>query len=363
MRLLEYKSNDNFILHEFIGTKVPVYAILSHTWATGEVTIQEVENGTGKDKAGWKKIVFCAKQADADGLRYLWVDTCCIDKKNAVELQEAINSMFRWYQNAARCYVYMSDVSIGEDDEQDSPPKWEAAFKKSRWFRRGWTLQELIAPSSVEFFDSNGRQIGSKEELTQQIHDVTRIPVTILRGDALTEFDVNERMSWARGRETMRPEDMAYSLLGILGVHMPLIYGEGMPNALNRLQWEIERRPNEQTRGLSRNPILSPHPVGRNYRMVIVMVIHWEGDGLETMVSPHTFLSVRRMGLILRRNDCRSSRLSVSSRSSTIMRCGIFCSVLRLMLKKSLITGPGPMGLISKKRIFKSFITSEIPQR
>ena len=137
MRLLECKSNGDLVLHEFPGTDVPAYAILSHTWGIGEVSLQDVETGTGKDKAGWKKIDFCAKQADADGFRYIWVDTCCIDKKDAVELSEAINSMFSWYQNAAKCYVYMSDVSIGENDIQHTQPWWEAAFQGSRWFTRG----------------------------------------------------------------------------------------------------------------------------------------------------------------------------------------------------------------------------------
>jgi Heterokaryon incompatibility protein (HET) len=112
MRLLGRKPDGDLALREFTGRDVPAYAILSHTWSEEEVSFQEVEAGTGKDKAGWKKIDFCAKQAWADGLRYIWVDTCCIDKKNAVELSEAINSMFRWYQKAVRCYVYLSDVSI-----------------------------------------------------------------------------------------------------------------------------------------------------------------------------------------------------------------------------------------------------------
>jgi hypothetical protein len=301
MRLLERKPNGDLVLREFTGSDVPAYAILSHTWGNGEVSLQEVEAGTGKDKAGWKKIDFCAKQADADGFRYIWVDTCCIDKKDAVELSEAINSMFRWYQNAAKCYVYMSDVSIGQDDVQHSQPQWEAAFRGSRWFTRGWTLQELIAPSSVEFFCSNGRRLGDKEELVQQIHEITRIPVTVLRG-TLSGFDVNERMLWAQGRETKRPEDMAYSLLGIFGIHMPLIYGEGMLNAFNRLQWELDRRANEQESDFSRNPILNPHPVRRNYRKAIVMIISWECDRLEMTVSSHTLHISHCLSLALKQN-------------------------------------------------------------
>ena len=289
MRLLEHKPNGDLVLCEFTSRNIPAYAILSHTWGDGEVSLQEIEADTCTDKAGWKKIDFCAKQAEADGYRYIWVDTCCIDKKNAVELSEAVNSMFRWYQNASKCYVYLSDVSIGQDDVRQSQPRWEASFRNSRWFTRGWTLQELIAPSSVEFFCSEGQRLGDKKELLQQIHEITGIPVNVIRGAALSNFDVNERMLWAQGRETMRPEDMAYALLGIFGIHMPLIYGEGMLNAFNRLEWEIDRRAKARDE-FSRNPILNPHPVKKNYRKAIVMIISWECDHLEKTVSHILFI-------------------------------------------------------------------------
>lgn len=136
---MKRRPDGGLVLCEFTGRDVPAYAILSHTWGKEEVSFQEVEAGTGKDKAGWQKIDFCARQAGADGLGYMWVDTCCIDKKNAVELSEAINSMFRWYQKAARCYVYLSDVSI-EGQHGQSNSTWEPAFRESRWFTRGWTL-------------------------------------------------------------------------------------------------------------------------------------------------------------------------------------------------------------------------------
>ena len=153
MRLLERNPTGDLVLKKFIGTNIPAYAILSHTWAEEEVTLQEAESGVGKNKDGWKKIAFCAKQAHADGLRYIWVDTCCIDKKDAVELSEAINSMFRWYQQAARCYVYLLDVSLrAAKQDGQVKPVWETAFRNSRWFTRGWTLQELIAPTLVDFF-------------------------------------------------------------------------------------------------------------------------------------------------------------------------------------------------------------------
>ncbi|KAH8800725.1 hypothetical protein F5884DRAFT_757573 [Xylogone sp. PMI_703] len=220
MRLLEHKPDGDLVLREFIGRDVPAYAILSHTWSKEEVSFQDVEAGTGRNKAGWKKIEFCAKQAGADGLRYIWVDTCCIDKRNAVELSEAINSMFRWYQNAARCYVYLSDVSIDGQRDQ-SNPAWTTAFKNSRCLE--------------------GKRFGNKLTLEPMIYEITGIATNALRGDALSNFSINERMSWAENRNTTLEEDKFYCLLGIFDISMPLIYGEGGERASRRLQEEIHK--------------------------------------------------------------------------------------------------------------------------
>src|SRR5882757_5246938 len=228
MRLLERNSAGELSLtKDFVGDNIPEYAILSHTWGadTEEVAFQDLINNTGKSKTGYSKIWFCGEQARRDGLQYFWVDTCCIDKSNSTELAEAINSMFRWYRNAAKCYVYLSDVST----------TWESAFRASRWFKRGWTLQELLAPTSVEFFSREGKQLGDKRTLEQQVHEITGIAISALQGSLLSEFSVTERMSWAESRQTTREEDGAYSLLGIFDVYMPLIYGEGRENALKRL--------------------------------------------------------------------------------------------------------------------------------
>jgi hypothetical protein len=233
-----------FSLTEFAGDKIPKYSILSHTWGPDgeEVTFEDVVKGTGKSKAGYEKLRFCGEQAARDGLLYFWVDTCCINKANSTELQEAINSMFQWYHRATKCYVYLSDVSMSESDEngQLSQITWESAFQESRWFTRGWTLQELIAPQSVEFFSGEGKRLGDKKSLEQQIHKITRIVLEALRGRPLSEFSVDQRMSWATQRRTTREEDAAYSLLGIFDIHMPLIYGEGQKKALIRLQKEIQ---------------------------------------------------------------------------------------------------------------------------
>ena len=162
MRLLEYNNvGQPSLTKDFVGDNIPQYAILSHAWGADieEVTFQDLTNDTGRDKSGYKKICFCGEQARRDGLRYFWVDTCCIDKANSTELAEAINSMFRWYRNTAKCYVYLSDISTNDYDRVDP------FFQKSQWFTRGWTLQELIAPRSVEFFCSNGKRLGDKKSL------------------------------------------------------------------------------------------------------------------------------------------------------------------------------------------------------
>jgi hypothetical protein len=178
-----------------------------------------------------------------DGLHYYWVDTCCIDKSNSVELQEAINSMFRWYQNATKCYVYLSDVSTTKRKASDqlSEFTWESAFRASRWFDRGWTLQELLAPGSVEFFSREGKRLGDKKTLERQVHEITGIAVSALQGAPLSQFGVDERLLWAENRQTTRKEDKAYSVLGIFDVYMPLIYGEGRENAFKRLREEIDK--------------------------------------------------------------------------------------------------------------------------
>jgi hypothetical protein len=246
MRLLERNSTNEFSLtKDFVGDDgIPPYAILSHTWKEGqEVTFKDLMDGTGESKAGYDKIRFCGQQAKRDGLQYFWVDTCCIDKSNSVELQEAINSMFRWYQKAAKCYVYLSDVSTAKRKASDhfSGFTWEPAFRESRWFTRGWTLQELLAPGSVEFFSREGKQLGDKRTLEQQIHEITGIAVPALYGTFLSQFSVTERFKWAEKRQTTREEDWAYSLLGIFNVYMPLIYGEGGDNASTRLRDEIDK--------------------------------------------------------------------------------------------------------------------------
>ncbi|EPE35822.1 Ankyrin repeat-containing protein [Glarea lozoyensis ATCC 20868] len=241
MHLLEYNSDGEFKLTTFLADEIPQkYAILSHTWGPEEVDFEDLRNGTGRKKIGYEKIRFCGEQAKRDGLQYFWVDTCCIDKSSSAELTESINSMFRWYSKATKCYVYLSDVSSPDDKIEELA--WETAFRESRWFTRGWTLQELIAPKSVEFFSNEGIILGDKSSLERQICETTGIPGRVLRESPLSDFSVTERMSWAERRQTTREEDRAYSMLGIFEVYMPLIYGEGKQHAFRRLQEEIDKR-------------------------------------------------------------------------------------------------------------------------
>jgi hypothetical protein len=244
MRLLQSDDNSNLSLTEFFENAIPNYAILSHRWGTDEVTFKDLTDGTSNSKAGgYSKIQFCEDQARRDGLKYFWIDTCCIDKSSSAELSEAIKSMFRWYQGAARCYVYLSDVSSGDWKASNASAgyTWESAFRASQWFTRGWTLQELLAPRSIEFFSREGKTLGDKRTLEQQIHEITGIPTSALRENPLSQFDVDERFSWAKGRQTTRGEDKAYALFGIFDVQIPLLYGEGEVKAFLRLREAVDR--------------------------------------------------------------------------------------------------------------------------
>jgi hypothetical protein len=239
MRLLDTTPSPSGIppMRNFIGSHIPPYAILSHTWDQDEITLQHLASADPsafQSKAGFLKIQqTCAVALARDGLAHAWVDTCCIDKTSSAELAEAINSMYAWYRDAAVCYVYLADLEPGgvEDLQRDLP--------RCRWWTRGWTLQELIAPREAIFFDKWWNCRGSKSQLAGLISAIMGIPEGLLRGEAqLSDFAVARRMSWAARRETTRVEDMAYCLLGIFDVNMLLIYGEGM-KAFTRLQTTI----------------------------------------------------------------------------------------------------------------------------
>ncbi|KAI1798252.1 heterokaryon incompatibility protein-domain-containing protein [Ganoderma leucocontextum] len=236
-------------LHEFQEASAVQYAILSHVWSNREQSFQDIRSldsgpGTNPHPLVSDKILQCCRTALRDGFNWLWIDTCCIDKTSSAELSEAINSMYAWYAQAGMCYAYLHDVH--DDDIIDDPPTSQA-FSKSKWFTRGWTLQELAAPTYVVFLTSSWRIIGTRQSLASAIEKVTGIDLDVLLHKCpLGQVSIARRMSWAAKRQTTRVEDRAYSLMGIFGVHMTTIYGEG-ENAFFRLQEELLKRSPDQT--------------------------------------------------------------------------------------------------------------------
>ncbi|KAI6146990.1 heterokaryon incompatibility protein-domain-containing protein, partial [Pisolithus thermaeus] len=236
----------------------PSYAILSHCWKEGMevgyeemiglMKMEEEKRKEIKRRPGYQKIIKSCEQAEKHGHEWLWIDTCCIDKRSSAELSEAINSMYRWYQNAQICYAYLDDVGESTFPTKKDGDKFDKSNGWPKWFVRGWTLQELIAPKEVEFFNENWVPIGNKRLLASALVNITRIPSEVLTGGgpAGKGFSVAQIMSWAADRKTTREEDRAYSLMGLFGVHMPMLYGEGK-NAFQRLQLEIIRTSSDQS--------------------------------------------------------------------------------------------------------------------
>lgn len=225
-------------LEEFYPSQAPPYAILSHTWDHEEVTFRDMSSPSASSKKGYAKIVETCRLAKLDHLDYAWIDTCCIDKSSSAELTESINSMFKWYRNGKVCYAFLADLLPGLPDSLGS----------CRWFTRGWTLQELLAPRRLEFLDMKWEHIGSRYDFADTISARTGIPCTALSGEVpLSDFSVAARMSWAANRQTTREEDESYCLLGIFDIAMPLLYGEGGCGAFRRLQEEIIKRISDMT--------------------------------------------------------------------------------------------------------------------
>ncbi|OGM44075.1 hypothetical protein ABOM_007290 [Aspergillus bombycis] len=233
MRLIHTST---FRQEEFYGSEIPPYAILSHTWGEHEVTFQQYRDiEYARSLSAFHKIYHTCRLAALRNLDWAWIDTCCIDKSSSAELSESINSMYTWYQRAAVCFAYLFDLPAGVATDHGNS---NDVFGKCRWFTRGWTLQELIAPRSVIFYNSEWTVYGTKDELAERISAIMNIDVGVLRGKRLDHFSIAQRMSWAAHRQTKRVEDIAYCLMGIFGVNMPLLYGEG-ENAFIRLQEEI----------------------------------------------------------------------------------------------------------------------------
>ncbi|KAH7308433.1 heterokaryon incompatibility protein-domain-containing protein [Stachybotrys elegans] len=296
MRLFKTK-NYQLVEAKDIPDPFPEYAILSHTWISPkeEVTYQDmktrrgdIDNDIFKQK-GWAKVQRYCDRAAKDGWEWAWMDTCCIDKTSPADTQEAINAMFRWYQNAGICYVYLDDVDVsrahmhsGSDaysldhlDPDEVPGKDNVAdpnsflhkalnpfFVKSKWFSRGWTLQELLAPHYLVFVDREWRRIGTRESWATEIKEASRIDAKYLMGFSPMDFkacSTATRLSWASRRETTLEEDETYSLLGLFGISLPLIYGEGRWRAFNRLQRELINQYNDDSLFAWKSSYRYPH--------------------------------------------------------------------------------------------------------
>lgn len=264
MRLINVRT---LKLESFVGPSDVKYAILSHTWGEDEVLYEDFQQPRkthhkfglrpawwGKAAAG--KVASSCARALKDGFEYIWIDTCCIDKSSSAELSEAINSMFQWYVQATRCYAYLEDVDLagGDTSGPDGGCGWKnTVLAGSRWFKRGWTLQELIAPPALELYDCCWKSIGTRDEMAPVLEEITGIPRVILRRPQersprrlLSCYSAASKMSWAANRKTTRPEDEAYCLMGLFNVNMPLLYGEGR-KAFLRLQEEIIRTTSDQS--------------------------------------------------------------------------------------------------------------------
>ncbi|KAK4160266.1 HET-domain-containing protein [Cladorrhinum sp. PSN259] len=261
MRLLNARTKK---LEQFFGDNIPEYAILSHTWGPEELTYGEYM-ASGCLPSNFK-IDGCCSIALGQQLEYVWIDTICIDKSSSAELSEAINSMYEWYRKAMVCFAYLSDVSCNASTPIADIASSDSDFSRSRWFTRGWTLQELIAPRAVSFFNNQWELIGHKQQAVSHpsyrarrarradevsiltiLRRITNIPLVVL--DCQTppaSISVATRMTWAAKRQTTRREDMAYCLLGLFNINMTMLYGEG-DRAFRRLQEEIIRTSDDES--------------------------------------------------------------------------------------------------------------------
>ncbi|CCM05770.1 uncharacterized protein FIBRA_08003 [Fibroporia radiculosa] len=207
------------------------YAMFSHRWLSAglEPTFQDLaspdSDWQGRTGAGYDKLRKFLEKAQVFGCMLAWSDTCCINKTSSAELEEAIRSMFRWYRNSHMCIAYLS---------QSSSP---ADFADEVWFSRGWTLQELLAPPAMKFYGRNWEPLTGDEDLEwhdkrrdsflNEITKVTSIPYRDLFNYHPGTDRVHEKMLWASHRRTTKTEDMAYALIGIFDITMPIAYGEG----------------------------------------------------------------------------------------------------------------------------------------
>ncbi|KAJ8519460.1 hypothetical protein ONZ45_g3573 [Pleurotus djamor] len=250
------------------------YAILSHTWANRELGFRDVnvEGGMGvgslEKKEGYAKLDGMCRVAGEFMCRYVWFDAVCIDKSNTMEMEETIHSMWKWYQNAYICIVHLSNTNLklpsypanssvsptGPRRRGDSKRK---QLKEDPWFRRGWTLPELLAPKRIKFYlgdwtkmdqrvgrrfdicrvQEEGFDFGAEYvQFLRLVADAATVPVCAVKQFSLRTHSAPEVFHWISKRITTRPEDLSYCLMGMLDIHIPIIYGEGHENAFYRLQ-------------------------------------------------------------------------------------------------------------------------------
>ncbi|RYC82373.1 hypothetical protein BFJ63_vAg14723 [Fusarium oxysporum f. sp. narcissi] len=244
MRLINCRT---LRLEESYGAVVSKkYAILSHTWGADgdEVTFQDWQDPqVAATKLGYRKVIKACAMAQKHDLDYIWIDSCCINKSSSAELSEAINSMYVWYRDAEICYAYLADVSLNEDNLGYQPEE----LRNSRWFTRGWTLQELLAPRKLWFYSCHWTKLGTKRSLANEVSAITGIDMPYLTMERpISSASIAKRMSWLSRRTTKRVEDLGYCMLGVFDINMPLLYGEG-GKAFTRLQEELIRVSNDQT--------------------------------------------------------------------------------------------------------------------
>lgn len=357
MRLINAKT---LKIEEFGPRNLPKYAILSHTWGDKEPTFVEWRSVVTRrwkfSKPGFTKIFATCKQARRDGLSHVWIDTVCIDKTSSAELSEAINSMFAWYEKAEVCYVYLTDIP-------SQPPSGIDLLEllgSSRWFSRGWTLQELIAPDHVVFYSQSWTHLGSKKALASFLSLVTGVDQLCIRKErGLREYSIAQRMSWVADRVTTRPEDIAYCLLGIFGINMPLLYGEG-ERAFIRLQEEIIRQSDDHSilafdTQLSTNSLLADHPnlfrdMGNlipslRFRITPPFALTNAGLSLRTpliqTLSPHWVLAVLNCVEVETKKGLGRSQvcLPLLGKNGVYMRARVPFSLIRKSLSDMYIPG------------------------
>jgi len=242
--VLSHRVLGEEILFSDISPEVPeMIADLSVDITLAEATTTLRLHRAGRK--GWDKIQPCCEQALKDDIKYIWVGTCCVNNDSKTELSEAINTVFRWYEEAEVCYAYLVDV---KRDKKHTDETWYTSFVGSSWFKSPWTLQELLAPKSVKFFDRDWQELGSRLSLSEEIAEATKIQLEVFTAGKpnLEAWSIAQRMSWASRREALLVEDVAYSLLGIFGVNMSIVYGEG-PKAFQRLQEAIIKQSDDHT--------------------------------------------------------------------------------------------------------------------